>query len=204
MQLIGMLDSPYVRRVAISLKLLDIPFSHQPLSVFRNVDEFRHINPLVKAPTLICDNGEMLMDSTLILDYLEKFVASEKSLMPKDSSSYQHSLRLISIALVACEKTVQIFYERTLRPIEKQHQPWLDRAKQQLVEAYNLLEPIAAKRDPWLIAEQPLQPDITICVAWRFTQFIIPDVIAPTSYPALAKFSEYAENLPEFLSTPLE
>lgn len=204
MQLIGMLDSPYVRRVAISLKLLNIPFSHQPLSVFRNVEEFSQINPLVKAPTLVCDDGEMLMDSTLILEYIEKFVGSEKSLMPQSRSSYQDSLRLIGIALVACEKTVQIFYERTLRPTEKQHQPWLDRVKQQLMAAYDLLEPAAAKRNPWLIAEQPMQPDITVCVAWKFTEFIIPDVIDRTSYPALSELSEYAEALPEFLSTPLE
>jgi glutathione S-transferase len=199
-----MLDSPYVRRVAISLKLLGIPFSHQPLSVFRNIEEFSQINPLVKAPTLVCDNGEMLMDSTLILDYIESFVDSEKSLMPSGHSSYQHSLRLIGIALVACEKTVQIFYERNLRPIEKQHQPWLDRVKQQLVEAYDLLELAAAKRNPWLITEQPMQPDITVCVAWRFTQFVISDVIDKARYPALAQFSEHAESLPEFLSTPLE
>lgn len=204
MQLIGMLDSPYVRRVAISLKLLGIPFSHQPLSVFRNVEEFSHINPLVKAPTLVCDNGEMLTDSTLILDYIENFVCPEKSLMPKEHSSYQHSLQLLGTALVACEKTVQIFYERTLRPTEKQHQPWLDRVKQQLIAAYDLLEPAAAKRNPWLIAEQPMQPDITVCVAWKFTEFIIPDVIDRTSYPALSELSEYAEALPEFLSTPLE
>jgi glutathione S-transferase len=204
MQLIGMLDSPYVRRVAISLKLLNIPFSHQPLSVFRNVEEFSQINPLVKAPTLVCDDGEMLMDSTLILEYIEKFVGSEKSLMPQSRSSYQDSLRLIGIALVACEKTVQIFYERTLRPTEKQHQPWLDRVKQQLMAAYDLLEPAAAKRNPWLIAEQPMQPDITVCVAWKFTEFIIPDVIDRTSYPALSELSKYAEALPEFLSTPLE
>jgi hypothetical protein len=35
MQLIGMLDSPYVRRVAIALQLLGIPFEHRSLSVFR-------------------------------------------------------------------------------------------------------------------------------------------------------------------------
>jgi glutathione S-transferase len=204
MQLIGMLDSPYVRRVAISLKLLNIPFSHQSLSVFRNVEEFSQINPLIKAPTLVCDDGEMLMDSTLILEYIEEFAGSEKSLMPKSRSSYQHSLRLIGIALVACEKTVQIFYERTLRPTEKQHQPWLDRVKQQLVAAYDLLEPAAAQRHPWLVAEQPMQPDITVCVAWKFTQFIIPDVIDRTNYPALTELSEHAEALPEFLSTPLE
>ncbi|MBU4508107.1 MAG: glutathione S-transferase N-terminal domain-containing protein, partial [Gammaproteobacteria bacterium] len=50
MKLIGMLDSPYVRRVAISLQLLDLPFEHQSLSVFRTFDEFSRTNPVVKAP----------------------------------------------------------------------------------------------------------------------------------------------------------
>jgi glutathione S-transferase len=202
MQLIGMLDSPYVRRVAISLKHLGIPFEHLPLSVFRNVEEFSQINPLVKAPTLICDNGEVLMDSTLILDYIEA-MAGEKSLMPH-AASLQHSLRLIGIALVACEKTVQIFYERTLRPPEKQHEPWLDRIEHQLNAAYDLLEQAAAQRQPWLIANQIMQPDITVCVAWRFTQFVTPDVIDQVRYPELTKLSEAAEKLPEFVSTPLE
>ena len=71
MILVGMLDSPYVRRVAISMKLMQIAFEHQPLSVFRTFDQFRAINPVVKAPTLVCDDGAVLMDSTLILDYLE-------------------------------------------------------------------------------------------------------------------------------------
>jgi glutathione S-transferase len=207
MQLIGMLDSPYVRRVAISLKLLGIPFDHQPVSVFRNVEAFSTINPLIKAPTLICDDGNVLMDSTLILDYIERMVGSEQSLMPNEFSFYQQSLRLIGIALVACEKAVQIFYERTLRPVEKQHQPWFDRVEQQLIKAYGLLEPAVAhvaQRNSWLISNHPMQPDITIAVAWRFTQYVIPDVMAKTHYPALAEFSDYAERLPEFISTPLE
>ena len=63
-----MLDSPYVRRVAISLQLLGLPFEHRSVSVFRGFDEFSRINPVVKAPTLVCDDGGVLMDSTLILD----------------------------------------------------------------------------------------------------------------------------------------
>ena len=69
MKLIGMLDSPYVRRVAVSLQLLGLPFEHRSLSVFRQFDEFSALNPVVKAPTLIADDGTVLMDSTLILDY---------------------------------------------------------------------------------------------------------------------------------------
>lgn len=51
MQLIGMLDSPYVRRVAIAFHELNLPYEHRPLSVFRDVDEYVKINPLIKAPT---------------------------------------------------------------------------------------------------------------------------------------------------------
>ncbi|HEY9736725.1 MAG TPA: glutathione S-transferase N-terminal domain-containing protein [Trichocoleus sp.] len=204
MKLIGMLDSPFVRRVAISLKLLEIPFEHQALSVFRNVDEFSAINPLVKAPTLICDDGEMLIDSSLILDYIETLVGPEKSLMPSQADLRQHALRLIGIGLIACEKTVQIYYERSLRPVEKQHQPWLDRIRQQLGAAYDLLEQAAAQPSPWLFSDSLMQPDITVCVAWRFTQFMIPDVVDPAHYPALAQLSERAETLPEFVATPLE
>ncbi len=82
MQLIGMLDSPYVRRVAISLKLMGTPFEHRSVSVFRHFDQLRGINPVVKAPTLVCDDGVVLMDSTLILDYLEGLVPAERRLMP--------------------------------------------------------------------------------------------------------------------------
>ncbi len=85
MKLIGMLDSPYVRRVAISLQLLGIGFEHQSLSVFSGFDEFQRINPLVKAPTLICDDGEVLIDSTLILQYAEAIAGNGRSLMPTEA-----------------------------------------------------------------------------------------------------------------------
>ena len=48
MKLIGMLDSPYVRRVAICLKLLELDFEHRPVSVFSDFEEFRKLNPVVK------------------------------------------------------------------------------------------------------------------------------------------------------------
>src|SRR5437870_638792 len=121
MQLIGMLDSPYVRRVAISLRLLGLPFEHRPVSVFRTFDEFSRINPVVKAPSLVCDDGAVLMESTLILDYAETLAAPRCSLMPRALSERQHALRLVGLALAACEKTVQIVYEHELRPAEKRH-----------------------------------------------------------------------------------
>lgn len=204
MQLIGMLDSPYVRRVAIALSTLSLSYEHLPLSVFRNVEAFSDINPLIKAPTLVCDNGEVLMDSTLILAYVERLAGEGKSLMPQSIDAYQKVLRVMGLGLNACDKSVQIVYERDLRPVEKQHQAWGNRIQTQLTTAYDLLEPYAAQTKTWLIGDRLSQADITVCVAWQFTQLTSPNVIDSHQYPALSALSARAEALPAFVATPLE
>lgn len=213
MKLVGLLDSPYVRRVAIALHLWQLPFEHEFLSVFRNVEAFSEINPLVKAPSLVCDDGEVLMDSSLILTYLAHLAGPEQTLIPNETKALQRSLRLTGLGLNAMDKTVQIEYERNYCPLNKGEEPWRDsrgenwpeRIKQQMQTAYDLLEPYAEQSDGWLITpEQITLADITVCVAWRFTQFLFPDLIETSQYPALATLSKKAEALPAFQATPLE
>jgi glutathione S-transferase len=208
MQLIGMLDSPYVRRVAISMKLMGLPFEQRSVSVFRHFAQFSAINPLVKAPTLVCDDGEILMDSTLILDYLESLLPAARRLLPADGPARRDVLQRIGIALVACEKTVQHFYELNLRPPEKVEHPWLERVAGQLHTAYDLLEPrvaaVNAGPASWFGGAHIGQDDVTIAVAWRFTAFNSPGLVDAARYPALAAFSARAERLAEFITTPLD
>jgi glutathione S-transferase len=200
MELIGMLDSPYVRRVAVSLQFLGIPFEHRSISVFRQFDEFRAINPVVKAPTLICDDGTVLMDSTLILDYAETLASPDRSLMPRTVQERQAALRTIGLALVACEKAVQIIYERNLRPAQKQHEPWVDRVTGQLLEAYRTLESELERRP---LSLQPVdQTGISTAVTWHFTQKMLPEVVAAAAFPRLEAFSAQAEQLPQFRAVP--
>jgi glutathione S-transferase len=201
-QLVGMLDSPYVRRVAISLRFLGIPFEHRAVSVFTTFDQFRQINPVVKAPSLVCDDGEVLMDSTLILDYAEALVATGRSLMPSGIAERQHALRIIGLALAACEKTVQIVYERNLRPREKQHEPWIDRVQGQLLAAYADLEREVHRKPLQTSNKSITQAGITSAVAWRFTQMMLPAVVTASEYPALRAHSARAEQLAEFIAAP--
>lgn len=203
MQLIGMLDSPFVRRVAVTAQFLEIPYEHNPLSIFKSYDEFRKVNPLVKVPTLVCDDGEMLVESTLIIDYLELFHANGKSLMPQTEADSVRALRAIGASLVAMEKVVAIIYERTQRPKELQHAPWLKRVDQQLRSALDVLEAFVGDGSEWLIDGEITQADITMAVAWRFTQYSVPRRISADDYPGLAAFSVRAEALPEFLACPL-
>ena len=88
----------------------------------------------------MCDDAEVLMDSTLILAYAEALASPRKSLMPVALSELQHALRVIGLALAACEKSVQIVYERNLRPAEKPHEPWVERVTGQLLAACGALE----------------------------------------------------------------
>jgi glutathione S-transferase len=203
MKLIGMLDSPYVRRVAISAKCLGIDLEHQPVSVFRHFEQFQQINPVVKAPTLVLDDGEVLIDSTLIIEYLEALAGPGNSLMPDDLDQRLRSLRLIGLALAACEKSVQLYYERNLRPAEIQFEPWVERVEGQLAAAYSALE-----RE---LEMQPLKTDgtiaqdgITLAVAWSFTHLVVPDQVDENRFPQISAFTAYAEGLEGFVSTPIE
>jgi len=201
MKLIGMLDSPYVRRAAISAKCLGIALEHRSVSVFRHFEQFRQINPVVKAPTLMLDDGEVLMDSTLIIDYLETLAGN--SLLPVEPSQRLRALRLIGLALAASEKSVQLYYERNLRPQEIQFEPWVQRVEGQLAAAYSALE-----RE---LEKQPLKTDgsieqdgITLAVAWSFTNLVVPDQVNAAQFPRIAAFTAYAEGLDVFVSTPID
>lgn len=204
MQLIGMLDSPYVRRVAISMKLMGLPFEHRALSVFRTFDEFRTVNPVVKAPSFVCDDGTVLMDSTLILDYLEALAQPARRLMPAGADARREALRLVGLALAACEKCVQIVYEKEQRPPDKRHEPWLRRVTSQANAAFGLLEGAVARASPWLQGERCNAADVAVACAWRFGQHYDAREIPAASYRALVAYSVRAEALPEFASTPLD
>jgi len=200
MQLIGMLDSPYVRRVAIALRLLGIAFEHRPLSVFSTFAEFARINPVVKAPTLVCDDGTVLMDSLLIIDHLE--TVAGRSLWPAATDERLRALRITGLALAACEKTVQIVYERNLRPADKQHAPWLDRMHGQMTAALAALDAELA-RHPLARDEAGLtQAGLCAAITWNFQAIKLERPVAAAHCPALADYAQALERLPAFVATP--
>lgn len=197
MRLIGMLDSPYVRRVAVSLELLGVSFEHEALSVFSTFEQFQRINPVVKAPTLICADGEVLMDSSLILQFIEANAITGRSLWPADALERQHDFRVLGLALAACDKCVQLIYERNLRPKAAQHEPWVERVTSQILAAYTALEQEIKTRQVVFVQAQT-QAAITAAVVWRFTQSMLTDVVRADNYPLLVKLSDRLENTPAF------
>jgi glutathione S-transferase len=202
MQLIGMLDSPYVRRVAIALITGKCPFIHRPISLFRHIDQFSKLNPLLKAPTLLADDGMALMDSSVILDYLAGVDPRIAALTPSKAPQRLKAARATGLALTVMEKAVQRHYERMLRPAEKQHGPWVDRVMGQLTAGLSALE--AELVGSGWIGGQLGVADITIACAFGFTHSILGDLIETRRYPNLGAFSARAEALPAFRAAPPE
>jgi glutathione S-transferase len=202
MKLIGMLDSPYVRRVAVSLQLLGLTFEHQSLSVFSTFDQFSQINPVVKAPTLVDEEGATLMDSTLILQYAEAIARPSSRRTPTMPTELWRSQRLLGLALAACDKAVQLVYERQLRPAEKLHLPWAERVILQLRAALDVLEAEQLQQPLEVSSDTIAPPGVMMAITWHFIQQMLPDVVTPADYPALAEYSRQAETLPEFRAAP--
>ena len=203
MLLIGMLDSPFVRRVAITMRMLGIEYEHNPLSIFRAYDEFREVNPLVKVPTLVFDDGEMLVDSSLIIDHLESLAG--RSLMPPDPAQRRHALQQTGVALVAMEKVAARIYELKLRPEEYRYEPWLNRVNEQLISAIDVMEAsVTGVGDQWMFGKHVTQSDISTAVAWRFIEYAAPAIANLEERPEMTAFSARAEKLPEFVACPLK
>src|SRR5262250_3233035 len=98
MILVGQFDSPFTRRVAVSLHLLGLPFSRNTLSGFADAVEMRRINPLGRIPSLILDDGEVVIDSAAILDHIDQVVGPERALLPPSGATRRRALKIVALA----------------------------------------------------------------------------------------------------------
>lgn len=199
MILVGQYDSPYVRRVAISLKLAGLQFTRDTRSVFADADEMRRINPLGRIPSLVLDDGEVLIDSAAILDYIDELVGPERSLLPARGTSRRNALRIVALATGAIDKAGATAYERMLRPQECIYLPWIERCLIQLASALAALD--ALPLVPWYLGARPMQPDITVGVLLGYLKLRVADAFPTGRYPNLEALAATSEALPEFALT---
>jgi glutathione S-transferase len=199
MQLVGQYDSPYVRRVAVSLHLLGLPFARNPISVFADAEAMGRINPLVRVPSLVLDDGETLIDSAAILDHIDEWVGPQRALLPSSGPERRRALRIIGLATGAIDKAGAIAYERLLRPADKVHQPWIDRCRTQLASALRALD--ALPSSPWLLGERIMQPDITEAAMVGYLRLRVPEALPAGHYRNVERLSAACEALPAFVAT---
>ena len=135
MILVGQYDSPYVRRVAVSLRVVGFDYEHDTRSVFADFDAMRQINPIGRIPSLVLAGSEVLIDSASILDWLDQTVGPERALVPPGGAERRRALRLIALATGAIDKAGAAAYERIIRPSAFRWPEWIDRCVTQATSA---------------------------------------------------------------------
>ena len=197
MILIGQYDSPFVRRVGIALTLYELPFEHRPWSVFGDADKIRPYNPLTRVPTLVLDDGLVLVESHGILDYLDGLVAAERRLFPVTEPARHRALRVAGLAMGFAEKAVSLFYELKLH--QEVSQIWAERCRAQIIATLSVLETERSRPSgDDGFAGRIGHADIAIAVAWRFLIEAHPGIASANDYPTLAGEAARLEALPVF------
>ncbi|HEX3913940.1 MAG TPA: glutathione S-transferase family protein [Steroidobacteraceae bacterium] len=201
MILIGMFDSPFVRRVAVSMNLLGIPFEHRNWSVGREFELIRQFNPLGRVPALVDADGETLIESSAILDFLDQAAGPERALLPLSGELRREALHIIAIAAGAAEKGVTQVDETAFRPPEKRYRPWVERCHAQMHGALGELDRLCQVRgDEWLIGNRITQADITAACVYTYLSDALDLNRDTAAYPALGAVTARCEALPEFKS----
>lgn len=198
MMLIGQYDSPFVRRVAVALKTYGLAYEHKPWSTFGDADEIARYNPLRRVPTLVLDDGEALIESTIILDYLDELVGAEKAMLPRSGAARRKHLRICALASGLGDKAVSLLYERVLRK-EQQLALWVERCQAQIADVLAVLEAERARvTTPYWFGDLIGHADVAVACVVRFTREAHPQLFAPARYPALTAHSDWCEALAPF------
>ena len=121
--------SPFARKVriaAIELGLIDrVELVPTTVAPGQHDDEYSRITPLKKLPVLILDNGDVILDSYVIVEYLDELAGSGK-LIPSSGplkwkvKSDHSMLQGMLDSMLLCR------YERMTRPQALQWQGWAD------------------------------------------------------------------------------
>jgi glutathione S-transferase len=172
-RLIGIFLSPFVRRVAVSLNILELPFELEEVFVFGEPDIVRRHNPLVRIPVLVLDDGANLVESGAILDEIDHMVSPERRLTPSDNPLRRRVVQTAAMALACAEKAQWAFYEGRVRPTEKVHPSWIEHNEEQVLGGFGHLNMAAAKIDHegWIAGTPNMsQADVTTTVAFTFAK----------------------------------
>ncbi|MGI9400000.1 MAG: glutathione S-transferase family protein [Rhizobiaceae bacterium] len=206
MKLVGNYLSPYVRRVAVSLNLLELPFTLDEIYVFKKPEVVRQFNPVVRIPVLVLDEGSSLVESSAILDEIDQIVGPERALIPPSGNLRRTVMQIISTAIACTEKAQWAFYEGRVRPAEKIHEPWIEHNESQVVGGFGYLNDLAEKciDSGWIAGTEKIsQADVTTVVAFSFADAVRPNLDLSKLYPELSKYAERCEALEEFTKAPL-
>ncbi|MBX3549179.1 MAG: glutathione S-transferase family protein [Xanthobacteraceae bacterium] len=133
--------SPFGRKIKIAAALLNLSDRIKVEVTDTNdpSDTIRKQNPLGKIPALILEDGSVLFDSPVILEYLDSLAGGGK-IIPRDGKPRWDTLRLHATADGIMDAALLQVYEKRFRPEEHWVAKWTDYQAEKITRALDVLE----------------------------------------------------------------
>lgn len=191
MILVGQYDSPFTRRVAVTLHAYRMAFERNPLSVFGDFDYLKSINPLRRVPALILDSGEVLIDSGAIIDHLDETAGANRAMVPREGADRRRILQLVAIAHGSAEKVVNLTLERFFNEGRERNGKFEQRCITQIETGLAALDKAASSH--WLVGEHMSHADVmTACMIGHLKLRVV-ELFPEGSYPKLHELATRCE-----------
>ncbi|MCB1389645.1 MAG: glutathione S-transferase family protein [Rhodobacteraceae bacterium] len=191
----GLMDSPFVRRVAVALHHHGCTYERRPLSVFRDFDAMRAANPLGQAPVLTLLSGAVLTDSRAIVEWLDA-TRPATSLTPQGDALLA-VLQVEAVSLALADKAVQLMGELIRRPADLRDPAAIARLQTQVNGALDWLEDRVATAP---LFGQLTRADLALGCAVTYLAEKQPRRLGER--PALRRHSVWCEHQPAFAAAP--
>jgi glutathione S-transferase len=199
MILVGQYDSPFVRRVAVTLHHYHMPFERNALSVFQNAKAMQKLNPLVRVPALILESGDVLIDSAAIVDHLDEVAGPARALTPAHGPERRKVLQAAAMATGVVDKAGSVVYERYWHKTKTVSEDWVARCLNQAKGGLDHLEHQCGA--PWFIDSHMTQADVMIGCMLGYLKLRLPEAFPPGKYPHLHSLSIHCEMREEFVKS---
>ena len=211
MQLIGYFESPFVRRVAVTMLFYGMEFDHLPVATSDRARVEPH-SPLGRIPALVLDGdagdagsdaGETLIDSTMIIDHLDQSVPPDRALTPREGPERRAVNRIVAVAMGSGDKYVAAYYETGKRPESHVWGPWLDRLEQQVGNGLRYLDDALgqARGGRYFVGDRLTQADISAAVVFDAIRFDMAHLAPDGAFPRLEALTSMLSETEPFRAT---
>jgi len=197
--LVGRLLSPYVRRIAVTLNIYEMPFERLVISAIDDESIRERINPVGRVPALVLSDTETIVDSAAILDHLDE-LAGVRSLMPPSGIDRRKALYQLALTTGAIDRAMTANAERRRTPPDDVR---LKRLLRQCGNGFTAIEALL-EGDAFFGGDKIGQPDVTAVVGLSFVEHIFPGTLSSTELPKLYALAKRVESMPAFSEAQID
>ncbi|MRW86937.1 glutathione S-transferase [Pseudoduganella sp. FT26W] len=199
MKLIGSLASPYVRKVRVVLAEKKLDYQFELENVWAEDTIISQWNPLGKVPSLIMEDGTVMIDSRVMVEYLDTLTPVCK-LLPPNGRDRADVKCWEALADGMVDAAVSVRLERTMRPPEQQSEEWMAR---QMRKVHLSMKSLSEKlgEQAYCAGIHYSLADVAVGCALGWLAFRFPEITWRDDYANLARLYDKLSERPSFKDT---